>query len=94
MCFDVELEDFVNDTGIPSQETNLQIYFCFSKRQCHCRTRDIATTLARMNGPGFKYRQEQQIYSLLQNVQTGSGAHPGSYSMGTEFPSCGKAAEA
>jgi hypothetical protein len=32
--------------------------------------------------PGFDSRQGQD-FSLLHNVQTGSGAHPASYPMGT-----------
>ena len=36
-----------------------------------------------LDGPGFESRQGQ--VNLLQNVQTNSGVHPVSYSMGTQF---------
>jgi hypothetical protein len=36
----------------------------------------------RLDDPG---KGKYMIYSLLLNVQTVSGAHPASYSMGTEF---------
>jgi hypothetical protein len=41
----------------------------------------------RAGGPGFDSRQDQ-YFSLLHSVQTGSGAHPASYPMGTgcSFP--------
>jgi len=34
---------------------------------------------------GFESWHEREIISLLGNVQTGFGAHPASYSMGTGF---------
>jgi hypothetical protein len=33
----------------------------------------------------FNSQQVQENFSLLQTVHTGSGAHPTSYSMGTEY---------
>jgi hypothetical protein len=38
---------------------------------------------------GFDSRQEQQRSSLPYHVQTGSGAHPASYTMGTTYPGGG-----
>jgi len=31
-----------------------------------------------LDGPGFESQQGQDIYSVIQNIQTGSGAHPAS----------------
>jgi len=42
-----------------------------------------------LENPGCETWQGQYIY-LLQNVQTGPGSHPGSYSMGTEIISSSK----
>jgi hypothetical protein len=35
-----------------------------------------------LGGPAFEFRQRQETF--LQNAQTGSGTHSGSYVMGTE----------
>ena len=37
----------------------------------------------RLHDRGMESRHAQRDFSLLQNVQTGSGAHPASHSMGT-----------
>jgi hypothetical protein len=36
-----------------------------------------------LDNRGFEFHQEQVVSSLLQNAQTGSGAHPAPYAMGT-----------
>ena len=36
-----------------------------------------------LDGPGFECQQWQDIYSVIQNIQTGSGAHTASYSLDT-----------
>jgi hypothetical protein len=38
-----------------------------------------------LKATGFKFRYEQIILLFSKNVQTGSGTHPASYSMGTGF---------
>jgi hypothetical protein len=35
-----------------------------------------------MDGPQFDFRQDTQIFSHVQDDQTGSGAHPAAYSVG------------
>jgi hypothetical protein len=42
----------------------------------------------RASWPGFESRQEQD-FSLLHNIQTGSGAYPTSYSMVTDVKTAG-----
>jgi hypothetical protein len=44
----------------------------------------VATRL-RAGRSGFRISVKETDFSLLQNVQTGSGAHSPSYSMGTGF---------
>jgi hypothetical protein len=47
----------------------------------------LGVEVAQSGGPGFQSRQRKD-FSLLHNVQTGSGAHPASYPMhtGGDFP--------
>jgi hypothetical protein len=42
-----------------------------------------------LDSPGFESQQEARYFAYLQNVQTGSGAHPASYSKGTVVLSLG-----
>lgn len=49
-------------------------------------------TTPRAGRCGFRTRLGATDFFLLQNIQTGSGAHPTSYSIGTVFLSRGKAA--
>jgi hypothetical protein len=53
----------------------------------HSKHRFIFPLGLRAERPGFDY-WEGGIFSLHQHIQTGSGVHPASYSMGTEgsFP--------
>jgi hypothetical protein len=64
------------------------------------KSRDSAVRIATGYGlgdpwVGVKESRQDQEFSLLHSVQTGSGAHPASYTMGTgsSFPG-GKAAVA
>jgi hypothetical protein len=43
------------------------------------------STVTWSDDPGFKYWQGQQIFLLSKNIQTSSGAHPASYSMGEDM---------
>jgi hypothetical protein len=36
-----------------------------------------------VDGPGFESQQRQEIFLFARNVQTSSGAHPATYSVGT-----------
>jgi len=36
-----------------------------------------------LDGPRFESQQGQDIYSVIKNIQTASGAHPASYSLST-----------
>jgi hypothetical protein len=45
----------------------------------------------KVNGPDFESRYRKDIF-LSKNVEIGFGAHPASYSVGTELSSRGKAA--
>jgi hypothetical protein len=61
----------------------------------HCVLKELIELIEKpTKGPGFESRWGQEL-SLLHVVQTGSGAHPASYLMGTggSFPG-GKAAGA
>jgi hypothetical protein len=42
----------------------------------------VLTTGLRAGRPGFSFRLGQGIFSHIQSVQTGSGAHPDSHKMG------------
>jgi hypothetical protein len=42
---------------------------------------------------GFEYQYGKKIFSSPKTVQTSSGAHPASYSIGREVLSKGKATE-
>jgi hypothetical protein len=53
-----------------SLSLSLSLFFCFD------------TSGIRAGRLGFQSRQ-RQIFSFLHNVQTGSGAHPASYAIGT-----------
>ena len=53
----------------------------------------MATRL-RVVRPGFRIPVEAKDFSVIQNVQTGSGAHPAFYTMGTGVISQGKVAGA
>jgi hypothetical protein len=49
----------------------------------------IVDTATRDAQCGVRTLVEVTYFSLLQNIQTGSGTHPASFAMGTKFPSWG-----
>jgi hypothetical protein len=60
---------------------------------CRLTKGDVLPANLRAGRSGIRSPEGARDFSLLQNVQTGNGAHPASYSVGTtdSFP-CDKAA--
>jgi hypothetical protein len=67
---------------LPLALPRLTIETHFLRLGSHDSSVSIVTRL-RVGRPGFDYRQEQQFYSLSHRVQTGSGAQPAFYPVGT-----------
>ena len=44
---------------------------------------EVRTVSLVVDGPGFESQQRQQIFLFARNVETSSGAHPATYSVGT-----------
>jgi len=59
------------------------IYLHIFTNQSQSSSDNIGTRL-RAGRPGFDFRQRQGFFPIRHRVQTGSGAHPASYQMGTE----------
>jgi len=75
------LNVFEISTHIQQMLISKFLYFILLLESC-CLVVSIANRL-RTGQPGARIPVKKTDFSLLQNIQTGSGAHLGSYSLGT-----------